>query len=322
MSSKIIIVAGDPNSINSEIIYKSFTKTNIKQKKQLYLIANFDLIVKQFNKLKFKRKIIQVKDINDYSSSIDLKILDVPLKFKNPFNVSLNNASKYLLDCLNKAHKLAKYKNVKGIINCPIDKKLIVKFKKKGITEFLATKCGIKDNSEIMMIHNKKFSVVPLTTHLNIRDVSRQITSKFIIKKINSLNFNFKKIFKKKPKIGILGLNPHNGEMKNNSEEKLEIYPAISLLRNRNLNVEGPLVADTIFIKDYKKFDVIVGMYHDQVLAPFKTLFHFNAINLTLGLSYVRVSPDHGPATNLIGKNKANYLSLLECIKFIYNLKK
>ena len=83
------------------------------------------------------------------------------------------------------------------------------------------------------------------------------------------------------------------------------------------LNLNGPLIADTLFIKNYKKFDVIIGMYHDQVIAPFKTLYKFDAINITLGLKYLRVSPDHGVALDLIGKNKANASSLVECINFI-----
>ena len=322
MNNKIIIVAGDPNSINTEIINKCWKKINFQIKKNIYLVGNYKLINKQFKKLRIRNKVKKVINFYDRTSPNSLKIIDVPLKFKDPFKIPLNNASKYLITCLDLAHKLAKNKNIKGLINCPIDKKLIMSTKKKGVTEFLADKCGITDKSEIMMIHNKNFSVVPLTTHINIKNVSKQINSKLIIKKITSLNHNFKKIFKKKPKIGILGLNPHNGEMKINTEEHLEIQPAISLLKKKKLDIEGPLVADTIFIKDYKKFDVIVGMYHDQVLTPFKTLFHFNAINITLGLDYVRVSPDHGPAVNLIGKNKANYQSLFECIKFINNLKR
>ena len=112
-------------------------------------------------------------------------------------------------------------------------------------------------------------------------------------------------------------MNPHNAELSNNSEEKRIIIPAIKNLKNQNIKVFGPLVSDTIFINEYKKFDVIVGMYHDQVLGPFKALFKFNAINLTIGLPYLRVSPDHGVALNLIGQNKASADSLFECIKFI-----
>ena len=96
-----------------------------------------------------------------------------------------------------------------------------------------------------------------------------------------------------------------------------KIIPAIKNLKKRKLKIEGPLVADTIFINDFKNYDVIIGMYHDQILSPFKTLFKFDAINITLGLKYLRASPDHGTALNLIGKNKANPDSLLRCLNFI-----
>ena len=321
MSNKIIIVAGDPNSINSEIIYKAFRKINNRVKKKLYLIANYDLICQQYKRLRYKKNFIKIDDIEDNIVSTNLKIIDIPINFKNPFKVNFKESSKYVLKSLNLAHSLAKKKKVKAIINCPIDKNLIKISKKIGVTEFLASKCKIKNSSEVMLIHNKKFSVVPLTTHLNIKDITKKITSKLIIKKLKSLNKEFKKVFKIKPKIGVLGLNPHNAELNKKSEEVKEIMPAISKLKKAGLSIYGPLVADTTFVNNYKKYNVVVGMYHDQVLAPFKTLFHFDAINITLGLDYLRVSPDHGPAIDLIGKNKANYLSLLQCIKFINNKK-
>ena len=140
-----------------------------------------------------------------------------------------------------------------------------------------------------------------------------------IVKKILIINKWFINNMKKKPIIGLLGLNPHNAELRNNSEEVKEIIPALKILKKKNINIEGPLVADTLFISEYKKYDVIVGMFHDQVLNPFKTMFKFNAINITLGLNYLRVSPDHGTAKELIGKKKANPLSLINCVKFLNN---
>ena len=169
-----------------------------------------------------------------------------------------------------------------------------------------------------MLIRNSKLAVSPITTHSDLKYVAKKISKKLIINKIKSINLNFSKIFLRKPKIAILGLNPHNAEFRKNSEESKFIIPSIKYLKKQNIKISGPFAADTIFINDYKKYDVIVGMYHDQVLAPFKTLYKFNAINLTLGLKYLRVSPDHGIAKNLIGKNKANSSSLYECIKF-YN---
>ena len=320
MKKKIIIVAGDPNSINSEIISKTWRAVNTSIKRKIYLIGNFNLINKQFKKLKRKVSIIKVKQLKDSSSPNKLKIIDIPLNFKNPFKVSLQDSTKYIIESFNLAHKLAKNKKVKGLINCPIDKKLLNKSKKIGVTEFLASKNKINKGSEVMFIHNKKLSVVPITTHINIKNVSKKININSIIKKMNTLQKDFKKLFGKRPKIGILGLNPHNAELNSNSEEVRIINPAILKLKKKGFYVEGPLSADTLFINNYKKYDVIVGMYHDQVLTPFKSLFKFDAINITLGLDYLRVSPDHGPAKDIINKNTANHLSLLSCVKFINSL--
>ena len=320
MKKKIIIVAGDPNSINCEIISKTWRAVNTSIKRKIYLIGNFNLINKQFQKLKRKVSIVKVKQLEDSSSPNKLKIIDIPLNFKNPFKVSLQNSTKYITESFNLAHKLAQNKKVKGLINCPIDKKLLNKSKKIGVTEFLASKNKINKDSEVMFIHNKKLSVVPITTHINIKNVSKKININLIIKKMNTLQKDFKKLFAKRPKIGILGLNPHNGELNSNSEEVQIINPAILKLKKKGFYVEGPLSADTLFINNYKKYDVIVGMYHDQVLTPFKSLFQFDAINITLGLDYLRVSPDHGPAKDIINKNTANHLSLLSCVKFIDSL--
>ena len=317
MNNKIILVAGDPNSINSEIIFKVWKKLNKKTQKKIYLIGNFDLLAKQFKKLRYKIRMIKVADIKFKNNSNNLKVIDIPIKFGNPFKVNSNESSNYILKSLNLAHYLIKRKYAKAIINCPINKKLIQKSKKIGVTEFFASKCKIKDSSEIMFIHNKNFSVVPLTTHFDIKNVTKNISRSIINKKLITLNREFKKLFKFKPKIGVLGLNPHNSELKRNSEEVKIIIPSILKLKRKGFKIDGPLVADTLFINNYKNYDVIVGMYHDQVLVPFKTLFKFDAINITLGLDYLRVSPDHGPGIDLVGKNKANSYSLFQCIKFI-----
>ena len=321
MTNKIVIVTGDPNSINSEIIYKTWKNLDQKTKKKLYLIGSFKLINQQFKKLKFNINLIKTDSLKKESTPNSIKIFDISLKFKNPFNVSKNESTKYVARSLSLAHRLSENKQIRGFINCPINKKLISKSSKIGITEYLASKCKIRDNSEVMLIYNKKLSVVPVTTHLDIKNVHKKITTNFIIRKIITLNKSYKKIFKKKPKIGILGLNPHNAELRKNSEEVRIINPAIKELKLKRINISNLLVSDTIFINNYKKYDVIVGMYHDQVLSPFKTLFKFDAINITLGLNYIRLSPDHGPAYDLIGKRKANYLSLFKCVGFLNKIR-
>ena len=319
MKKKIILVTGDPNSINSELIFKCWKKLSKKVKKNLFLVSNYRLLKEQFKKLNYKTSIVSTNFNLEHSSSNKIKIINVNLNFKNPFKVSKKSSSKFVVQSLKLAHKLALDEKIAGLINCPIDKKLLNK-KETGVTEFLASMCKIKKKSEVMVIMNKNLIVSPITTHLDIKSIAKNINKDLIVNKVKMINNWFKKSFIKKPTIGILGLNPHNAEFRMDSEESKIIKPAINKLIKYGINVKGPLVSDTLFINNYKNFDVIVGMYHDQVLSPFKTLYKYNAINLTLGLKYIRVSPDHGVATDKILKKKSNPESLLNCIKFIENI--
>ena len=172
-----------------------------------------------------------------------------------------------------------------------------------------------------MIIYNRKLSVCPITTHVKVKKISKLLSKKLILNKLITVNQFFIKKLKFKPKIGLLGLNPHNDEFRRDSEEKKIIIPIIKYLKKKKISVQGPLSADTAFINPKKyKFDIIVGMYHDQVLSPFKALFKFNAINLTAGLPYIRISPDHGIGKDILKKNIANPQSLFESIKFFQKI--
>ena len=321
MKNKILIVGGDPNSINSEILIKTWRKLNTSLRKKIFLISNYDLISKQIKLLKLPTKISLVKDINRNKGEDSLKILNINLNFTNPFKVDKSSASRFVKKSLNTAHNLALKDDVIGIINCAIDKNLLGR-KKIGVTEYLAAKCKVKNDSEAMLIKNEFLSVCPITTHIDVREVSKKLNKSLIVNKVKTINQWFKKNLGKKPSIGVLGLNPHNAEYRKNSEEMRIIIPAIKKCKSSCVNIKGPLVSDNIFIKDYKNYDVLIGMYHDQVLSPFKSLFKFNAINITLGLKYIRLSPDHGTAYKLIKKNMADPTSLIECLNFFKNLKK
>ena len=168
-----------------------------------------------------------------------------------------------------------------------------------------------------MLIYNKKLSVCPITTHLPLSLVSKNITKKIIVKKVNVVNNFYKKSLGYKPKIAIVGLNPHcESILKFNEDDKI-VKKTVNILKKK-INIKGPFSSDTIFLKNNRKnFDVIMGMYHDQVLGPMKTLFEYDAINITLGLPFLRVSPDHGPNEKMVGKNKSNPISLIKAIKFL-----
>jgi 4-hydroxythreonine-4-phosphate dehydrogenase len=314
MSNLIAILAGEPNSINSEIIAKAWK--NKKKLKNIFIIGNYSILKKQILKLNIKIPLVKIEKFEDFRREEKLFVLDVPLKFTSAFNANLTEVQFYIFRSFDVAHNLAIDKKILGFINAPIDKK-IFNNRYLVVTEYLSEKNKCK-NKEVMLIFNKKLSVVPLTTHIEIKNVTRKITFSLIKTKMVALHKSYYKLFKKKPKIAILGLNPHNSEKKINSVENKIITPAIAELKKLKVNIKGPFPADTAFNKkNITSYDVIVGMYHDQVLAPFKALYGYDAINLTLGLKYLRVSPDHGTAQDIVGLNKANPQSLINAINFL-----
>ncbi len=316
MKNLICIISGEPNSINSEIIGKVLKMKKKFNRQNFFIIGNYKLIKKQFDQLKSNIKLKKIIRIDNYDFAKNNFVLDVPLEFKNPFKVPIKNKRSYIMNCFKIAIDLAKKKKVAGFINCPINKFETFGLRTMGITEFLAKKEKVL-GKEAMLIYNKSLSVSPITTHIKIKNVSKKITKKIIIDKSLTINNFYKKRFNIKPKIGILGLNPHNFEFRKESEESKTIIPAIKTLKKNKVFVYGPISGDTAFNnQSKKKYDVIIGMYHDQVLSPFKALYNFDAINVTLGLPYIRVSPDHGTGEGIIKKNLANPKSLVECIKF------
>ena len=323
MKNLICIIAGEPNSINTEIIAKVWRKKKDFRKYNIFVVGSYDLIKKQLKIININIKIKKIENIeNIEKKDFDkrLLILDVPLKFKDPFKVPTQNKRNYLTKSFNTAINLAKNKKILGFINCPINKLETFGNRTLGITEYLAKKEGVL-GKEVMLIYNKKLAVSPITTHIQIKKISRTLSKKLIINKMITIDKFYKDNFNMKPKIGLLGLNPHNYELRNNSEEKNIIIPALKELKKFKIRVIGPLSGDTAFINlREKKFNIIVGMYHDQVLSPFKTIFKFNAINVTLGIPYIRISPDHGPGHDIVKKKKANPESLIESIKFFYKI--
>ena len=316
MKNLICIISGEPNSINSEIIGKVLKMKKKFNRQNFFIIGNYKLIKKQFDQLKSNIKLKKIIRIDNYDFAKNNFVLDVPLEFKNPFKVPIKNKRSYIMNCFKIAIDLAKKKKVAGFINCPINKFETFGLRTMGITEFLAKKEKVL-GKEAMLIYNKSLSVSPITTHIKIKNVSKKITKKIIIDKSLTINNFYKKRFNIKPKIGILGLNPHNFEFRKESEESKTIIPAIKTLKKNKVFVYGPISGDTAFNnQSKKKYDVIIGMYHDQVLSPFKALYNFDAINVTLGLPYIRVSPDHGTGEGILKKNLANPKSLVECIKF------
>ena len=324
MNKPIAIIAGEPNSISSEIIFKCWKLKKKYIHKPLFIIGSVQLLNLQMKQLKYKIKIkkinkhFKIRDLNE----IGLPVYDIDYTQKKPFEKISSKSNKYIFKCFEVALKFVKDKKIIGFINCPISKEYLFKNKHQGVTEFLSKKLNKKNNNEVMLIYNKKLSVSPITTHIPLNQVSKKINQYKIVEKVKIINNFYKKFLNKKPNFAILGLNPHNFSISKKSEEKKIINKAIKSLVKLKINAKGPVAPDSSFVifKKYK-FDVIIGMYHDQVLSPFKALYNFFAINITLGLPYIRISPDHGIAEDIVGKKIANPNSLIESIKFFNYIK-
>ncbi len=309
----IIIVGGEPQSIFIEILLKVFKKI----RSPIILISSKTILKKNIKKFNYRLKLNELnKDLSNIKKG-KINLIDINYnKFSFSKKKITSDSNEFIKVSFNKALELRKSVKFEGLINGPISKKTFLKGRFNGITEYLAKKTEIKD--PVMLIYNEKLSVCPLTTHIPISKVSKKIKKKNIISKIKKIDAFFQKVLKKKPNIAITGLNPHCESFGSENIERKEIIPAIKHLRKSKINIKGPYASDTIFLKENsKEFDVIFGMYHDQVLGPMKTLYGFKAINITIGLPFIRITPDHGPNVQMLGKNKSDPESLVESIRFL-----
>ena len=312
----IIIVTGDPKSIFYEIFFKSLKKNKFNS--PILLITSLELFKVQMRKFKFKGNInlVNMKNLNKLKSKKSLNIINVKYNKSNKTKKNYINSNVYIKECFDIAFKLLKNKISNKFINGPINKSSFLDKKFLGITEYISKKFNVKRNA--MLIYNKELSVCPITTHLPIKFVSKKINRKLLIEKVILVNDFFVNNIGFKPKIGVTGLNPHCESIHKFNEDQKIILPAIKYLKNKGYKIKGPFPSDTIFLnQNRKKFHVILGMYHDQVLAPIKIIKEYDAINITLGLPFYRISPDHGPNEKMVNKNLSNPLSLSKALKFL-----
>ena len=316
-SKPIIIVAGEPKSIFFEIFIKSIKIHSFKS--PIILISSIKLL--RFNLKKYKcKKDIQILNknfLNNYKlDNKKINLIHVDYRNSNNFKNNILNTKIYIKNCFETAFKIIRSGYSNKLINGPINKSTFLDKKFLGLTEYISKK--FKKNNTAMLIYNEDLSVCPLTTHLPLKLVSSKINKKKISEKKKLINIFFTKYLGFKPKIAVTGLNPHcESILKFNEDEKI-IRPTIKSLKKKGYNIHGPFSADTIFLKQNRsRYNVILGMYHDQVLSPLKTLKEYDAINITLGLPFIRVSPDHGPNETMINKNLSNPLSLIRSLKFL-----
>lgn len=317
------ISCGDLNGIGVEIILKTLSDSRLLDLCTPVIFGNNKVI-------NFYRKSIPELNLNYQNvrelNRLNAKQVNIFTCWEEDVNITpgeLNETGgKYAVISLKAAAQALKNKEIDGLVTAPIHKKNVQSegFQYTGHTPFLKEFFGASDVA--MVLFSGEFRVALLTEHVPVSGVATHIQKKAIISKLLILQESLKKDFGiDKPRIAVLGLNPHAGDegLIGNEEETI-IKPAIKEAKQSyNMLVVGPYSADAFFARGYQhRFDAVLAMYHDQGLIPFKSLAGGEGVNYTAGLPVVRTSPDHGTAFDIAGKNKADETSfraaLFECI--------
>jgi 4-hydroxythreonine-4-phosphate dehydrogenase len=323
------ITCGDLNGIGTELIIKVFSDNRILELCTPVIFASNKVI-------NFYRKTLPEFNFN-WQNIKDLSRLNA--KQMNIYNCweedvvitpgqLTESGGKYAVKSLMAAVLALKQNGIDGLVTAPIHKKNVqsAEFNYTGHTPFLKNYFGAND--VVMILFANQFRVALLTEHIPVNEIAANISKETIVRKLNILNESLQKDFGiDRPKIAVLGLNPHAGdEGLIGKEEETIIKPAIKEVKQNNLIVTGPFSADSFFARQHhNRFDAVLAMYHDQGLVPFKTLASGEGVNYTAGLPVVRTSPDHGTAFDIAGKGKADessfHTAIFECIDIINNRK-
>ena len=300
--NSVLILLLEKNKNLFYLVGKSLKFLNKNKRKNFIIVGQ-----KNFFDKKFQGMLHKIDDVNSKKIGNKVAIIDI---------VSKNNKS-YFNKTINFAIQSLKNKKAEGFINLPINKKILPK-KFVGFTEFFSSKLNTS-GKETMLMYNPNFSVSPITTHIEVNKITRFLTKKKIINNVKNIKKFYRKYVRIDIDILITGLNPHAGiDMKKTNEERKIIIPAIRELKKKYTKVSGPYSADSVYnygLKLKKPF-CIIGMYHDQILPIFKSINKFDGINITIGSKFLRASPDHGTADNIVNPKNIHNTSFKKCINF------
>jgi len=313
---KLGISIGDLNGIGSEIVLKTFDDSRMLEFCTPIIFASSKII--NFLKKHYKLS-INFQGIDDPSNAVAGKINVVNVWKENvniQFGEESNEIGGYAFKSLAAAASALKNGAIDVLVTAPINKSTIQseEFKFPGHTDYLAKELG---GESLMLMITDNLKVGLLTDHVALKDIASVITPQLIETKINTISKTLKQDFRvQKPKIAVLGINPHSGDNGVIGREDEEVLkPTIQKLRDKGQLVFGPYSADSFFgSKNYEHFDAVIASYHDQGLIPFKTLSFGRGVNFTAGLDKVRTSPDHGTGFDIAGKNEANFNSFKEAV--------
>ncbi|MDO5975540.1 4-hydroxythreonine-4-phosphate dehydrogenase PdxA [Flavivirga jejuensis] len=319
MKAENIIVGisiGDLNGIGGEIVLKTFEDARILDFCTPVIFASAKTM--NFFKTHFKSN-INFHNINNINQLAIGKV-NVFNCWNEPVKIDFGKENvkigTYAIKSLEVATKALKNNDVHVLVTAPINKHNIQSedFKFPGHTDYLAQQL---EGESLMFMVTESLRVGLLTDHVPVKDIVEHISEDLIVKKINIVYESLKKDFKiNKPKIAVLGINPHTGDNGViGSEDDAILRPTLKKIKEAGKLVYGPYAADSFFgSSNYKNFDAIIATYHDQGLIPFKTLSFGQGVNFTAGLNKVRTSPDHGTAYEIAGKGEADSSSFKEAV--------
>jgi 4-hydroxythreonine-4-phosphate dehydrogenase len=309
------ISIGDVNGIGPEIIIKLLSDEKIYDFCIPVIYGSTRVLSyykKALNNDRFK-----YSNLKDWSQIFEKQTNVVSCIDEQPaieMGAETESAAKYAFDSLNAALNDWKEGKIDALITAPINKNTVAKIAGKkftGHTEYITEFCGAKNS--VMLLASDALRVGLVTNHLPLSEVAQKLATDLIVEKIDILHQCLVEDFDiQKPRIAVLSLNPHAGDKGLLGSEEIDvIIPAISKAFKEGKYVFGPYPADGLFgSSDFKKFDAVLAMYHDQGLAPFKALSFDDGVNITAGIPMVRTSPDHGTAYNLTGKGEASEQSI------------
>ncbi len=319
------ITCGDLNGIGTEIIIKTFSDHRVLEQCTPVIFASNKLI--NFYRKSLPEANLVYQSIKDFTR-LNPKQVNVFNCWEEEVAITPGQLTEtggaYAVKSLQAAIQAIKEGHVHGLVTAPIHKNNVQseEFNFSGHTPYLKSVAEVSD--VLMLLYTANLRVGLVTEHLPINQVAQHITKEAILSKLQLLNKSLKKDFGiDKPKIAVLGLNPHAGdEGLVGTEEEQIIKPAIKEAKNKGVLAFGPYSADAFFARgSYHQFDAVLAMYHDQGLIPFKTIAVGEGVNFTAGLPFVRTSPDHGTAFDIAGKNKAEagsfITALFECVDLI-----
>jgi 4-hydroxythreonine-4-phosphate dehydrogenase len=320
----VVLTPGEPAGIGPEIAAKAWAKLQTEPSICFALIYDVAALRHRLSQAGINIPVAEIKTLDQAKLTFanSLPVLHRPLS-NIPHAGTFNSGnSPWVISAIKEAVDFCLAGNASAMVTNPIQKEALYAagFKHQGHTDFLASLARAKGHiaNDVMMLVGAGLRAVPVTVHIPLKDVASQLKQKDIETQARVVNAALQSHFRiAAPRIAITGLNPHAGENGTMGREEIEIIiPAITELRAEGMNVTGPLSADTAFYPEARKtYDAILCMYHDQALIPVKTLDFHGGVNVTLGLPFIRTSPDHGTALNLAGTGKAQAESLIAAIR-------